>query len=106
MADRLTQGKDTMNSLEKLDQALAGAAEVQPEDEQTARMLQTLGMAKPLLGGVIPDTPEELDEQLINIVRWLLGLYSDSEDPNVVGCLIVALDQLEGLQQYVEEGVK
>ncbi|HET7120296.1 MAG TPA: hypothetical protein VFI17_03470 [Solirubrobacterales bacterium] len=94
-----------MNSLEKLDQALAGAEGVQPEDEQTARMLQMLGMAKPMLSALIPDTPEELDAQLLGIVRWLLSLYSDTDDPAITDCLSGALAELEILHEYKVEGV-
>src|SRR4051794_18737387 len=71
-------GKDPMNSLEKLEQALAATGSIEPEDEQTARMLQLLQLAQPMIGGLIPDTPQALDAQLLGISEWLLGLVSDN----------------------------
>lgn len=67
-----------MNSLEKLEQALQGAGSIEPQDEETARMLQALQLVRPMIGSMIPDTAQRLDGQLLAIVEWLLELLSDN----------------------------
>jgi hypothetical protein len=66
-----------MDSLEKLRAAIAGTSTATPDDEGTARLIQTLQVAGPILGELIPDTAEELDQAILGIATWMLSMRSD-----------------------------
>jgi hypothetical protein len=70
-----------MNSLEKLQELLAGTSDIVPEDEEQARLVQMLQMAGPFLGELIPKTAEELDNLLLGLLGWTIQLRSDDADP-------------------------
>lgn len=87
-----------MNSLEKLELALANTRNLVAETEEAARQLQMLQMVAPMVRPMIPDTPEAFDEQLLGMTRFLLGLRSDDADPRPVFALLPLrsiIDQLE-----------
>jgi hypothetical protein len=70
-----------MNSLEKLNQLLQGTSELEPENEEQARLMQMFQVAGPMLGNFIPESPEAFDDLLLGLTRWSLQLRSDDADP-------------------------
>jgi hypothetical protein len=69
-----------MNSLEKLHHALRGTLGFEPADEGTARLMQMLQLAGPLVGDVVPSDPAEFDAMLTGVAVWALSLRSDDAD--------------------------
>lgn len=70
-----------MTSLEKLHQLLTGAANFAPTDEGMAKLIQTLQVAGPMIGPLIPDTAEELDETLEALIGFAARMRSDQSPP-------------------------
>ena len=66
-----------MNSLEKLAALLRGTYEYEPPDEGTARLMQMLQVAGPMVAAQLPDTPEEFDAMLDGVAEFARSLKSD-----------------------------
>lgn len=80
MDDRpLTEPPAPRSSAQKIEDVLEQLRSTPPDSEQSARMLQVLGMVLPMVRriGAIPDDPAELDEMLLKGATVALRLRSD-----------------------------
>lgn len=69
-----------MNSREKLDARLQDVQNTEPENEQKAMLAQMVQVALPFVGPMIPEDPDELDGQILTLMKWLAGMRSDDSE--------------------------
>jgi hypothetical protein len=70
-----------MNSIEKLAKFQADLTQSEPDDEQSAQLMQLAQMVGPFLGPMLPEDPAELDGYLLKLSAWMLGQRSDDVTP-------------------------
>lgn len=68
------------SSVEKLDGLAELVGEIEPDDEETARLLQVAGALAPRLRSILPSDPERLDQMLLVLGSYALALRSDSAE--------------------------
>jgi len=66
-----------MDSTEKVARMRSHLTSARPDDEDSARFLQTISSFAPLLSRFLPDDPEELDRYLAVVAQGALSCRSD-----------------------------
>lgn len=66
-----------MDSREKVANMRARLVALRPDDEDSARALQTLASVSPLLTRLLPSDPDELDRYLAVIAQGAIACRSD-----------------------------
>lgn len=70
-------GLPVVSSTNKLSRVLVQLGEYVPDDPLQAAMLALLGGVSPMLVGLLPTDPSELDELLLAGAKWMLSMRSD-----------------------------
>jgi hypothetical protein len=70
-------GLPVRSSVEKLQAIGAELVDVEPDDPMQAALLSMLAGMAPMLTGLLPDDPAELDDLLLVGSRWMLAMRSD-----------------------------
>ncbi len=65
------------SSTAKLAQAMLELQHIEPDGPLTATLLLAFNAMGPMLENLLPDDPAELDEMLLTVATWLLGMRSD-----------------------------
>lgn len=81
------------SSTAKLAQAMLELQHIEPDGPLTGALLLAFNAMGPMLAGLLPDDPAELDDMLLTVATWLLGMRSDdARQPETINELFLGID--------------